>query len=133
MYVRQLRGDGAFFVPSHKNRWPVRCSLDVIADWTSLYQRSSIVDPVVTLDKISTTASDDIQVIYKTGNRVAVPGVYVDQHGCSTSHTVYRGAFPPCPYKHDVAFYRLVKSTNWTLGLPTIAHAAEECLTLTSE
>ena len=40
-------------------------------------------------------APDLFSVVFKTGNRVPVDGVYVDRFGVHTPHLAHR-TFPPC-------------------------------------
>jgi hypothetical protein len=51
---------------------------------------------------------DLFNAVYKTGMRVPVNGIYEDQFGMQTSHSVHR-TFPPCVYhKGEAALRRLV-------------------------
>ena len=48
--------------------------------------------------------------VFKTGMRVPANGVYEDQYGTSSYHTVHR-TFPPCiGRKGEAAFRRLVRA-----------------------
>lgn len=48
--------------------------------------------------------------VSKTGQRVAVTGTYVDQHGYISHHTEH-GTFPPCiGAKGECAYRRLIIS-----------------------
>lgn len=48
---------------------------------------------------------------WKTGQRVPVTGVYVDQYGVS-SHHVAHATFPPCIDRKGEPAYRLLKTAT---------------------
>lgn len=45
---------------------------------------------------------------FKTGQRVPVSGVYVDQHGCVSHHDAHR-TFPPCVNTPTEVAYRTLR------------------------
>jgi len=56
-----------------------------------------------------TAALDWFSMEFKTGHRVPVDGMYVDQYGVHTTHLAHR-TFPPCIGRNgECAFRRLVR------------------------
>lgn len=77
----------------------------VVAKW--LLTRPHVADEG---GEAMSAAPDLFSVVFKTGNRVPVDGVYVDQHGVHTTHQAHR-TFPPCIGRQgECAFRQLVRT-----------------------
>jgi hypothetical protein len=58
------------------------------------------------------TSEHLFSTVWKTGNRVPVDGIYVDQFGTQTNHSAHR-TFPPCVGNTgNAAYRRLVRVTK---------------------